>query len=93
MRTVPLAERKGYGPLPDFELHADPPPTLSGPDGIVRWDPPVTVLINWSGLPVRAQDLQSWVHFFYDSSAGTWFGVPAEFDAERGVMRITTDQP
>ncbi len=93
LRTVPVAERKGYGPLPGFELHADPPPTSPGPDGIVRWDPPVTILINWAGLPVEEQDLQSWVHFAHDASAGTWFGVPAEFDAERGVIRITTDQP
>jgi hypothetical protein len=93
LRTVPVAERKGYGPLPSFELHADPPPTSPGPDGIVRWDPPVTILINWVGLPVGEQDLQSWVHFIYDSGAGTWFTVPAEFDAERGVIRLTTDQP
>jgi hypothetical protein len=88
-----MAERKGYGPLPGFELHADPSPISPGSDGILRWDPPVTILINWAGLPVGEQDLQGWVHFAYDSGAGTWFAVPAEFDAERGVIRITTDQP
>jgi hypothetical protein len=93
LRTVPMAERKGYGPLPDFELHAAPPPGRPGPDGIVRWDPPVTVLINLAGLPIVEQDLQSWVHFAYDSATGKWFGVPAEFDAQRGLIRITTDQP
>jgi hypothetical protein len=93
LRTVPVVERKGYGPLPGFELHADPPPTSPGPDGIVRWDPPVTIVINWAGLPVGEEDLRSWVHFTHDASAGTWSSVPAEFDAARGVIRVTTDQP
>ena len=92
LRTVPLSERGSHGPLPDFELHADPPPGSPGPDNVARWNPPLQVTINWAGLEVNPVYLEAWSHFAYDSSAGLWRSVPVEYDPERGVIRITTDQ-
>jgi hypothetical protein len=92
VRTVPLSEKRGYGPLPDFELHAEPPPDLARPSNVVRWRPSLAVTINWVGLAVDPEDLESWTHFVYDTSKGRWFGVPGDFDPDRGVIRITTDQ-
>jgi hypothetical protein len=92
LRTVPLSERSGHGPLPDFELHADPPPGSPGPDNVIRWDPPLLVTINWSGLPVDPVYLESWTYFTYDTSQGLWRSVPVEFDPRHGVIQITTDQ-
>lgn len=92
LRTVPLSERGGHGPLPDFELHADPPPGSPGPDNVARWNPPLRVTINWAGLEVNPVYLETWSHFAYDSSEGLWRSVPVEYDPERGVIRITTDQ-
>jgi hypothetical protein len=92
LRIVPLSEKGGHGPLPDFELHADPPPQAPGPDNVVRWDPPLLVTINWAGLAVDPAYLASWTYFAYDSGRGLWQNVPVEFDAKRGVTRFTTDQ-
>ena len=93
LRTVPIAERIGYGPLPDFELHADPPPGPPDASNIARWHPPLAVTLNWGGLPVDVVDLESWVHFVYDTGVGTWHSVPVEVDLGRGVIRVITDQP
>jgi hypothetical protein len=92
LRIVPLSERSGFGPLPDYEFHANPPPGASSGDQIARWDPPVTVSINWAGLPGVASGL-TWAHFRYDAAAATWNPVPIEVDAETGIVRFTTDQP
>jgi len=92
LRTVPLSERSGYSSLPDFELHADPPPGSPGPDNVARWNPPLAVTINWAGLEIDPGYLETWAHFAYDTSRGVWYSVPVEFDAEQGVIRITTDQ-
>ncbi len=92
LRTVPLSERSGHGPLPDFELHADPPPGLPGPDNVVRWDPPLSVTIHWTGLEVDARYLETWAHFAYDTDRGVWYSVAVEYDPEQGVIRFTTDQ-
>jgi hypothetical protein len=92
LRMVPLSERSGQGSLPDFELHADPPPGSPGPDNVVRWDPPLAVTINWAGLEIDPGYLETWAHFAYDTSKGVWYSVPVEFDAEQGVIRFTTDQ-
>jgi hypothetical protein len=89
LRIVPVSERSGFGPLPDYELHADPPP---GGAQNVYWDPPVTVSINWAGLPGDASSM-TWVHFRHDSATGTWQAVPIEVNAEAGTLRFTTDQP
>jgi hypothetical protein len=93
LRTVPLAERLGLGALPDYELHADPPPGPPGQDNVPHWDPPLVVTINWTGLPVDETDLQTWAHFAYNSQAETWYSVPIEFDRERGLTQVITDQP
>jgi hypothetical protein len=92
LRTVPESERAGSGALPDYEFHADPPPNGREAEHLVRWDPPVTVTINWAGARGSASSVR-WVHFRYDLPTGTWNPVPIEFDAETGVMRFTTDQP
>jgi hypothetical protein len=91
LRIVPAAERSGFGPLPDYEFHADPPPVAQD-DQIARWDPPIRVSINWAGLPGAASS-PTWAHFRYDTGAGAWVPVPIEFDAETGVIVFTTDQP
>jgi hypothetical protein len=93
LRTVPIGEKNSYGPLPDFELHADPPPGPLGTSKIVRWNPPLTVIINWAGLPVSPEDLKIWTHFVYDEDAGMWYSISVEFDQERGLIRMVTDQP
>jgi hypothetical protein len=92
LRTVPLSERSGRAPLPDFELHADPPPGSPGPDNVVRWDPPLSVTIHWAGLDVDPGYLETWAHFVYDTERGVWNSVAIEFDPEQGVTRFTTDQ-
>lgn len=92
LRTVPLSERGGHGPLPDFELHTDPPPGSPGPDNVARWNPPLQVTINWTGLEVNPLYLETWSHFAYDTSEGLWRSVPVKYDPERGVIRFTTDQ-
>jgi hypothetical protein len=93
LRTVPVAERRGHGPLPEFELHANPPPGSPGPTKVVRWDPPLIVTINWAGLDVDPGYLETWTHFAYDTNKGVWHSVPVEYDSNRGIIRITTDQP
>jgi hypothetical protein len=93
LRTVPLSERSGYGPLPDYELHADPAPGPPGLDNVVRWGPPLSVTINWAGLAVDPAYLERWSHFAYDTSKGVWYSVPVEYDSEHGLTRFITDQP
>ena len=92
LRIVPGSERGGFGPLPEYELHADPPP--GGPEAghLSRWDPPITVSINWAGLSGITSS-PTWAHFRHETTAGTWEPVPIEFDAETGILRFTTDQP
>jgi hypothetical protein len=92
LRIVPPSERSGFGALPDYEFHADPPPGMAWDGQNVRWDPPVTVSINWAGLPGKALG-PSWVHFQHDSATGTWKAVQIELNAETGMLRFTTDQP
>ena len=92
LRTVPIGEGNILGVLPDFELHADPPPGPPGPSGIAHWQPPLVVTINWAGLPVDIHDLESWTYFAYDEDSGTWYSVPLDFDRERGLIRLITDQ-
>ena len=92
LRVVPVSERSGFGPLPNYEFHADPPPDEPGRGNLVRWDPPVTVSINWAGLPGAASS-PTWAHFRHDPTTGTWEPVLIEFDAEIGILRFTTDQP
>jgi hypothetical protein len=93
LRTVPVAENKRNVSVPAFELHADPPPGPPGPSNVAQWRPPLTVTINCAGLPVDVVDLETWVHFVYDTDAGTWRSIPVEFDAEKGLIRFTTEQP
>jgi hypothetical protein len=93
MRTVPVDRQSRLWPLPDYEFHADPLPGMPGSDHVGRWEPPVTVSINWAGAPVREDDLRGRVHFVYDSPRGTWKAVPMDFDPETGLMRVLTDQP
>ncbi|MBL7199248.1 MAG: hypothetical protein ISS56_03775 [Anaerolineae bacterium] len=92
LRTVPLGERNNYGPLPDFELHADPAPVRPGGNNVPHWDPSLTVTLNWAGLPVDVLDLEYWAYFAYDEGSGSWYSVPFEFDRERGTIRMVTDQ-
>jgi len=92
LRIVPVSERSGFGPLPDYEFHADPPPGGSADGQGVHWDPPVTVSINWAGLPGKSLS-PTWAHFRYDWSAATWEPVPIDVNAETGILRFTTDQP
>jgi hypothetical protein len=93
LRTVPLPERTGNDPLPEFELHADPPPGPPGPLNVPHWDPPLTVTINWAGLPVDVEELRRRVHLVYDEHAGIWRSIPIAFDERRGMTYVTTDQP
>jgi hypothetical protein len=93
LRTVPLSERGGQGPLPDYELHADPPPGPPGPDNVVHWEPPLSVTINWAGLAVDPAVLETWAHFAYDTHKGVWYSVPVEYDQKHGLIRFVTDQP
>ena len=93
LRTVPLVERTGRGPLPDWELHADPAPGPPGPSNVAHWDPPLTVTINWAGLQATVADLRGWVHFAYEERTATWRSVPVQANAEQGLVRVTTDQP
>jgi len=92
LRIVPVSERRGFGPLSEYEFHADPPPGGSGERLVARWDPPVTVSINWAGLPGDASSM-TWAHFRYDSATGTWNPVPIEVNTETGILQFTTDQP
>jgi hypothetical protein len=50
------------------------------------------VTINWSGLPVDPSDLTDWSYFVYSEDAGAWYPVSVEFDPERGLLRMITDQ-
>jgi hypothetical protein len=93
LRTVPVNERSRLWPLPDYEFHADPLPGMTGSDHVARWEPPVTVSINWSGLPVVEEDLRGKVHYVYDSAKEAWVAVSMEFDPETGMTRVCTDQP
>jgi hypothetical protein len=92
LRTVPLGEKSSHSFLPDFELHADPPPGPPGPSKIAHWDPPLTVTINWAGLPVGPADLEGWTHFVYDEQAGSWYSIAVEFDQKQGTIRFVTEQ-
>jgi hypothetical protein len=92
LRIVPTSERSGFGPLPDYEFHADPAPQGLGEGRLARWDPPITVSINWAGVPGNASSI-TWAHFRHDPAAGTWESVPIEVNAETGILRFTTDQP
>jgi hypothetical protein len=93
LRTVPVSEQSRLWPLPDYEFHADPLPGVLGSGQVGSWEPPVTVSINWAGLPVAEDDLRGRVHFVYDTIRGTWRAVAMEFDPGTGVMRVRTDQP
>lgn len=93
LRTVPLGARSDYGGLPDYEFHVDPPLGSPGPDDVVHWDPPLTVTINWAGLPVQTADLERWVRFAFEPDSRSWYSIPFEVDRERGLIRFTTDQP
>jgi hypothetical protein len=93
LRTVPIEEKNSYGPLSDFELHADPPPGPPGPSYVAYWDPPLTVTINWAGLPVDVSDLETWTHFAHDEATGRWYKVTVDIDRKRGLTQVTTDQP
>jgi len=93
LRTVPFGEKNSFGPLPDFELHADPPPGPPGPSNVAHWDPPLTVIINWAGLPVDVKDLERRSHFAHDETTGSWYKVVVDVDKKRGLTRMTTDQP
>lgn len=93
MRTVPQAEGGVPGALPDFELHAQPAPMSLGSSKVVRWDPPLTVTINWAGLPVEEAEIEGWSRFVYDEETASWYSIPAEFDRRTGLLRFVTDQP
>jgi hypothetical protein len=93
LRTVPLEKRTDYGGLPDYELHVDPPLGYPGPDDVVHWEPPLTVTINWAGLPVEVADLERWVRFAFEPDSRSWYSIPFELDRERGLIRFKTDQP
>jgi hypothetical protein len=94
LRMVPASERRGFGPLPDYEFHVEPVPGGGGlgEGAVVRWDPPIKVSINWAGLPDVGSG-PTWAHFRYDAEMSTWEAVPFEFDAETGILWFTTDQP
>jgi hypothetical protein len=93
MRTVPPTEGGVPGPLPDFELHAQPAPMPLGSSHVVRWDPPLKVTINWAGLPVEVAEIEGWTRFVYDEDTNSWYSIPAEFDQRTGLLRFVTDQP
>lgn len=92
LRTVPVGEKNSYGALPNFELHVDPPPVPLGTNNIVYWRPPLTVVINWAGLPVTPKDLSVWTYFVYNEDTASWYSIPVELDAERGLIRFVTEQ-
>jgi hypothetical protein len=92
LRIVPVSEGGGFGPMPAYEFHAEPPPGRVGEGQGVSWNPPVSVSINWSGLPAGASG-PTWAHFRYDWATGAWEATPIEFDAETGILHFTTDQP
>ena len=93
MRTVPSTEGGVPGPLPDFELHAQPAPMPLGSSKVVRWDPPLEVTINWAGLEVDVAEIEGWTRFVYDEKTNSWYSIPVEFDRRTGLMRFVTDQP
>ncbi len=93
LRTVPLAERPGVGALPDWELHADPPPLLPESPNLVRWSPRLIVSINWAGLAVDQRDLVKMVHFEHDPGGDRWYSIPVEWDERTGITRMITEQP
>ena len=92
LRTVPADEKNNYGPLPDFELHTEPRPGPPSHNNIAYWEPPLTVTINWVGLPVGPRDLESWTRFVYDEEADSWYNLPVEIDLERGLIRLVADR-
>lgn len=93
LRTVPMGEGSRTEYLPDYELHAEPPPVSLSESNVARWDPPLTVTINWTGLPVSPDELEKWTHFVHDTDTGSWYSISVEFDRERGLTRMVTDQP
>jgi hypothetical protein len=92
MRTVTSQEGGLPSALPDFELHAEPPPMPLGSTQVVRWDPPLRVTINWAGLPVDVSEIESWTYFVYDDKTHSWYSVPVEFDRRTGLLRFVTSQ-
>ena len=92
LRIVPLSERSGWGPLPEYEFHADPPPGVAEEGQLARWDPPVRVSINWAGLPGEGPS-RTWVRFRYDETAAAWSPIQIEVDVETGMLHFSTDQP
>ena len=78
--------------MPNFELHADPPPSSLGTSKIAHWNPPLSVVINWAGLPVTPEDLTVWSYFVYAEDTGAWYPIAVDFDPERGLIRFVTDQ-
>jgi len=92
LRTVPVGEKNSYGALPNFELHVDPPPVPLGTNNIVYWRPPLTIVINWVGLPVTPEDLSVWTYFVYAEDTASWYPIPVEFDPERGLIWFETEQ-
>ncbi len=93
LRTVPLQESRRNWPLAGYELHADPMPGPPNPQQVAHWLPPLQVTLNWAGLPVDVRDLEKRVHFEYNIDNGTWYSVPIEFDAQRGLSILTSEQP
>jgi hypothetical protein len=93
MRTVPIGEKNTRGPLPDVEFHADPFPGPPNPNNVPHWDPPLTIIVNWAGLPVSVKELENQVHFEYDQDRSIWYDIPIVLDQERGLARVTTTQP
>ena len=47
---------------------------------------------KWAGLPVTLQDLRVWTYFVYTEDAASWYSIPVEFDPERGLIRVVTEQ-
>jgi hypothetical protein len=92
LRTVPSRERSPAAPLPAFELHTDVSPGPPSRNNIVYWDPPLVVTINWAGLPVDPADLAAWTYFVYDETVDVWRSLPVDYDRERGLLRLVTDQ-
>lgn len=92
LRTVPLSEKNTNAVLPVFELHAEPPPGPPGASQVIHWDPELVVTINWAGLPVTVADIEQWTVFAYNEETASWYSVPIEFDRQRGLTRMVTDQ-
>lgn len=92
LRIVPPEEGGLPGVLPDFELHAQPPPTPLGSSRVARWDPPLRVTINWAGLPVEVSEIENWTYFLYDENTHSWYAAPVEFDHRTGLLRFVTSQ-